>query len=301
MSRAEHPPLSVVLVAVAVALAVLTLLANLHRLGLNETDTLNLERLSTPSADDRPTIVALGTSKTRKGIYFDGAMTEALAAEGIKADFYRISWSSATIEELQPALAYLASTPPELLLLESDLLIFRPWRQERGFQWHATLVDNVRALKRLTGMGTVSGQNYGFEQPYAEAFCEQKKSPSSLQDYQNRASARRVSSPDERAAYLEYLAPMIAQGTDVVLLELPRSPAANAVFPPELRTEANRLRADFAAREGFANWAPPPLLLPEPLYCDQGHLLENGRDQFSRWLAGKIAQESSWPGSSAGG
>ncbi len=287
MKQDGQPPLAVMIAAVGLAVITITILCNLHRLGPGLPERLNLERLS-HAPGPQITIVAIGTSKSRHGIHFDSAMSEALSQAGISANFYRITHSSATIRQLRPALDHLTQNPPDLLLLESDLLIFEPWGKNRRIQWNLQLKKNVRKIIDLLRKKNITKENYGIIAFKKAELCIKEK-PSLLKRFEKNVETRKVSSESERADYHDYLMPMVEQGTHVVLLELPRSPAANAFFPQKLRVEASRLRTRYADMPGFSNWKPPPLLLPEIDYCDHGHLRESGREKFSQWLVTQIA------------
>jgi lysophospholipase L1-like esterase len=103
------------------------------------------------------------------------------------------------------------------------------------------------------------------------------------------AATWHINSAARQAAYLQYLRALQAAGTQVVLLQLPRSAAAEAAFPVRLKQQWQRALEQISAAEKFQLWQPPRP--PEDEYCDQGHLTQDGRARFSRWLAQQLAAE----------
>ena len=288
MSGKSHPPLSVVVCSLVLSGITFLILFNLQFFGLSSPDVFNLERFTTLSGQ-KPVVVALGTSKTRSGLYPDNKLAELIQEAGGEADYIRITRSGNVYENIKPALEYLALNPPSILLLESDLLVYSEPGKHKLPPWRLKLNQNIDIINEMTGVGYIHKENHGQPSPYTAAFCQNKKTPESLAKYQARVKKRRTTLPDEQQAYFDYLDQMTLKGTEVILLEIPRSPAANSVFPASLRAEAEQLQQILSSRAGFKRWTPPSDSLPEAAYCDQGHLSSVGQTILSQWIADKIA------------
>lgn len=286
MNSNTNPPLSVLVSSLVLAAITLLVLLNLQTIGINGPDAFNLERFNTLSGQ-RPVVVALGTSKTRSGLYFDSEMTELLKQTGSQTDYIRITRGGGGFGNIEPALKFLSDNPPDLLLLEAELLVFSPHHAA----WRQRLNRNVDVINGLTGIGRMPRENYGEASPFNAASCQDKKTPELLAKYRERAQKRRITSTSEREQFLAYLDLMISNGTRIVILEIPRSPAANTVFPKALKAEAEHLQQLLVSQPGYQRWTAPADSLPEGSYCDQGHLSTTGQATLSRWIAERIASQ----------
>ncbi len=268
----HQPPLKVWIFAGLLVVALIALLANvaLHITEPASTGRLNLQRLA-QATSSQVHVVAIGTSKTRAAIDFDRFFAQRLAAAGRKIVFHRISWSGALYADLEPALAALRDAPPDILLVESDLLLFDR-QHEVVDRWQDRWRGNVSKLTWwVKGQaGQVDHGNYAYDNrdDYAgmEAYCRHMKSPQKLRAYGESVKTWKLSSPAQREAYLAFLRPMQDAGTKIVLLELPRSAAADGVFLPLLTQQMQALRAQIVQTQGFAYWAPQTP--PDSAYCD---------------------------------
>lgn len=230
-------------------------------------------------------VVALGTSKLRSAVAFDADIARRLGPAS-PLRFHRVTWPSAGLGEMEPALQALLRSPPALLLLESDLLVFDRSPQAT---WPAPL-QHQAAMSRLPRnlLGLVTGRvsahgNDGVDTWPAAAVCAWQKSPARLAAYARQAEELPLVSAARLEAYLHYLQALRRAGTRVVLLDLGRSPAAMAVFPAA-REAAAAVRRRQLREAGLESWAPAPLP-PEAAWCDQGHMTAAGQRQFSDWLA----------------
>ena len=288
MNGRSHPPLRVIISSLVLAGITFLVLFNLQTFGLTPPDVFNLERFKTLSGE-RPVIVALGTSKTRSGVYPDSKLAALIKDAGAEADFIRITRAGNVFENLIPALEYLAINPPSLLLLESDLLVYSVPGKHKLPPWRLKLNQNIDIINAMTGVGYIIKENHGQPSPYTAAFCQGKKTSQSLEKYRERAQKRRITYPDEQQAYFNYLDKMTSRGTEIILLEIPRSPSASSVFPVSLKAEADKLQQRLSSRAGFTRWTPPLDSLTEAAYCDQGHLSSVGQTILSQWIAERIA------------
>jgi hypothetical protein len=289
---ARKPPPGVWIAAALLAAALLFVLASLDRNPMFAAATsgfrLNLDRLSqTPS--DATHVVAIGSSKSMFALDFDDAFAARLDGHGRRVVFHRITAGGAEFADLQPALAAVAQHPPKVLLLESELLLF-----DRGDA--LTLEGAIQAARKnatllvaLLMRGRVGGSaaaNRGREHWTLPSVCSARHDAESQRAYAEYARHWRPTREAERTAYLGYLHAMQAAGTRIVLLELPRSPAADEAIPDAIKQEGARLRAELAQREGFPFWDPG--VLPTDVYCDQMHMNARGREAYSDWLARRL-------------
>jgi hypothetical protein len=291
---ANKPPLSVWIAATLAAVVLFLALGNLHRTAwlaasVDRTAGFNLQRLqSVPS--DALHVVAMGSSKSMYAIDFDDAFAARLAAPGRRVVFHRITASEPGIGDMQPVLEAIAQRPPDVLLVETELLLF-----DRGepATFPALLKHARQNLSLLrTQLAVLPAHrevdnNRGLEEWSLEAICKQSQAPDAQLAYADYAARWRITTDAERAADLDYLRRMRAAGTQVILLTVPRSPSADAVVPPRLKQESALLRERLMKQEGFIEWEPDTM--GESLYCDQIHVNQRGRAFYSAWLAKQLA------------
>jgi hypothetical protein len=290
---ANKPPLSVWIAAILAASMLLLALGNLHRTAWLASSAYTIERFNPQRLQEVPPralhVVALGTSKTMYAMEFDDAFAARLGLPGRRVVFHRITASDPLFGDMQPALVAIARRPPDVLLVESELLLF-----DRSDRAPLTVVlgrarQNLLLFAQLAG-GLVHRElnnNRGQEEWPIEARCLQSRTPDALGAYADQAARWRTTTDDERAAYLTYLRRMRDAGTQVVLLAVPRSPSADAVVPASLKRQGALLRDRLLAQEGLGGWDPG--VMPESLYCDQVHVNRAGRAFYSAWLAKQIA------------
>lgn len=256
-------------------------------------DDMNLARLAQPT-EGRSRVVALGASKLFFAADYDERLVDG--RYGVSPDalvFNRLTWLDARYADIEPALRQLQRHPPRLLLFETDLLLLD--REAR-----VPVRDNIRRLLNLLpapapASGSAAAddnnveQNRGHDVFKPPEYCARSKRAEMVQRYAALAATWHLNSPAHQADYLQYLRALQAAGTQIVLLQLPRSAAAEAVFPARLAQQWQRALEQISAAEKFQLWQPPRP--PEDEYCDQGHLTQDGRVRFSRWLAQQLAAE----------
>ncbi len=293
-SLANKPPLAVWIAATLFAVVLLLALGNLHRTAwlagsVDKSVSFNLQRLQAipPGALH---VVALGSSKTMYAVDFDAAFASRLGVPGRRVVFHRVTANDPAVGYLYPALAAIARRPPDVLLVEAELLLFD--RSEHapiaGLLRHARL--NLIMLRMHLAIAPAHGEmddNRGQEEWPPEASCRHRKNPDALAAYAQYAARWREITDDERATDLAYLRRMQAAGTRVVLLTLPRSPSGDSVVPASLKRETALLRERLIKQDGFLEWEPGAM--DESLYCDQVHANHRGRAFYSAWLAKQLA------------
>jgi len=254
-----------------------------------------LDRLAPPAKAGLPVVVAVGSSKTRCALDFDQDMEAELRNLGVEVRFIRITHFLATFDDLREVFDRLAQLHPRLVLIESDLLTFEPnvyrmegypaedgwrrrarksvtylWKGNRAFGEPDPINDNENVIaSRVTGCGV------GNQEP--------------ISVYLSKLRGRRGSSEANRKPYLDEIERLKQGGTEVMMLEVPRSPEADTVFPRGLDAEAAASRAA-VLRTGLLSefWQQTPAV-PQNEYLDTAHMTEAGRADYSRLFATRLA------------
>ncbi len=277
-------------ISLLVAALIVTLFSNLQRIGLlprNAEDfhSLNLARLQNVPASSLH-VVAIGSSKTFRALEFDQQFAKRLNVSARVVAFTRISANAPGIAELDVALDALLQTPPDLLLVESDLLLVN--RQFEPHAWAARIRSNLWLLgtRSRDTLLLSTALNYGEDDWPSSADCLAAKAPVRSQAYATASKRWTTASAADRAEYLVSLRALEMAGTQVVLLELPRSPSAEIAVPALFNQQTAQLRESLLDDERYLNWTPGTIA--ESLYCDQGHLNQQGRAFYSEWLATRL-------------
>lgn len=299
---ASHPPLRVWGYTAGILAVVLAFLACEERIpafarltSAASADALHLERLDDAGANALH-VVALGSSKTVYAIDYDSRFARRIAASSRPVVFHRVTWEGANFLDLEVALRALAEHPPDVLLLESDLLLF-----VRGGRF--PIRRNLMPLEQrfhahLYGDGDEDEnyrQNRGAERFTGAQECADRSSEREKRIYAKRLAAARLSTPASRETYLGLLRALQGSGTRIVLMRLPRSSWAQAMVPPKIAAIDSVTLPALAKAQGFGLWAPAAL--PADAFCDEGHLTVTGRALYSSWLASQLsAMESAGNG-----
>lgn len=252
---------------------------------------LKLSRLQAGPA--RTQLVVLGTSKTHLGIEYDDRLLAQRPGAASGLAFRRVTRSSATLDSLEPAFAALHRNPPRLLLIESDLLLLDR-RDESPAGVHEWLAHLRLAMRLLPvhlwelAHGSVAWDgNDGKDMHESAVQCAVHTSAAGLDVYARTARRWRVASRRERAGFLSHIRDLQQAGTEVVLLDIPRSAVADTVFPAALAAAVDAQRADLQQVAGLSFWTPAPRI-PDNEYCDQGHMTPAGQRRYSDWLASRL-------------
>lgn len=257
-------------------------------------DYFDYPRLGAPASSAKPDlIVALGTSKTRCAFMYDDEMEVLLKQAGRPEHFVRMSHSAGTIDELAPALDALEKTPPKLLLIEADLLLYEPqvYRPAKYDEYRVLdLRQRIRQdVTRFAGEAyrAVVGQPdpdaiYLENTPASHPGCL-NPDPRSLDEYFAALANRRASLPTERQAFLDHFARLKHLGVTVVMLNLPRRAGVVARFPAALAADAESARQALLASNLIVDSGAPPEI-PDAQFLDTGHLANDGTKAYSRWF-----------------
>jgi hypothetical protein len=259
---------------------------NRHVIAANE---LNLARISALSPG-APYVAIVGSSKVGCAIAYDDRMTALLKARGADLPAIRIAKPFGELNDFDDAFDAMAHRPPRLLLLASDFLtyepnLYRPAGEPAGADWRIKIRQGFAAF-----LGVYSSpvpRAYEFNHP-ASARLACPPQAFDARDYVRTLSDRRAATATEQEALLRQVRRMRALGTEVALVDVPRSPAAAPFFPVRLADEAAEIRAGAAARDHLELIGEPPAL-PEAYYEGAAHLDGQGRAIYSEWLASRIA------------
>ena len=297
-----HPPLGVWLAASAIAALLLLILIHLpdwlprSQTLIANPHSLHLDRLGA-AAPGTTRVVAIGSSKLQMAIEHDDVFAAAMTVQPMLR-LHRITWDSAQYTDLRPAFEALEQHPPQLLVLESDLLVFDYTQARDATAPSISLSTRLRRTVRLLSQRFRNGAsgaelNRGVDRALSEAECAARKAPQSVQRYAEEVLTWRLSGPQFRAPYLAHLRALQRSGTRIVLLEIPRSPAAQSVVPATFEAGAIALAQSLATTENFDLWRAPRGT--ESDYCDQGHASDTGQHHFSAWLRDRLSDWMSSP------
>lgn len=284
-------------------LALLSLTAARHR-RRNDGDfrrvcSARLQSFASRCSPDRgqvPRIIALGSSLLARAT-LGGERMEALSRSqgGPGLRWLALTRGSSSIETFLPALDGILEARPELLLVEADLLYYRPERTRLPASLRSTAQDAVDQMKRrlLRALGIKRGST---PDPMDPVFQEGAPDPpfdqnagkfrQYLDSLRHREPRGRVDTDDPLLAFLGQAR---HRGIQVLLLEVPRFWKAEKGIPASHRVQARNLRDQLEAECGVRTLGFPH---PFPLdrYRDFSHLSQAGADTYSRWLLGELAR-----------
>jgi len=285
------PPLRVWAAAALGLLAFLLLVLHREagqRAARNQTRAARIQAFA---AAPGPRVIALGSSPLGSDLLAEARM-EALSkrAGGTGFAWLSLSMPNGTMEGFLPDLDRILAAPPEVLLVDADLLYYRPtWSSPSAFPARAA-EDFMRGLKER-------------RQPPVPRPEPAPRTPGPDPDH----------GPEQLRAYVSYLAqrqprgllpqgdPVLArllqarvQGIRIFLLEFPRYGEAEARIPARHREQAGLTRAQLERVCGAR-----ALVFPEPLplacYSDYSHLTGAGAERYSAWLKTELARLTGVP------
>ncbi|WP_207457245.1 hypothetical protein [Azospirillum sp. SYSU D00513] len=238
------------------------------------------------------TVVALGDGALRDATLDERAMAELGRREGIgNLHFLRIVKDDAEFDDFTPMLDRILALKPDLVLLDLDL----------GFRERHATADAWRYMDAVTGFA-LEGQEY-FQDQMAVQYRRACPDGGAAQNGATPATmatpgavAERMSGAlDVRAdstsfARLQGFAERAGQaGIRVALVQLRRSPdleerlrRAGAPDPALLEKTA--------AGTALPLWRFPEEIRRDADYCGNGGLGPKGREAYSAWMAGTIAE-----------
>jgi hypothetical protein len=290
MSRAEHPPLwtwaAALGVAVGAVAGLLAFDARSQAAWLHE--RLNTARLTRAAPAGTARVVVLGSSKTECALLSDAAMDARFQDAGVQVDFVRMTAHGATVEQLSPAFDEVIAARPALVLLETDVVVMQPGgynfdNSPLSQPWQA----RTRAkLKELAGVREPSANDAALTAACDRSLIAEVEPTDA--ELAHMLAHRRVSTAAERGPYLALIRRLRAEGVQVALLDVPRSPRADATFPRRLDADIDGLVRRLGREEGVEPLAAERL--PATAFLDRGHLNAAGRDRFSAAFVASVAK-----------
>lgn len=185
-----------------------------------------------------------------------------------------------------PLLPHLAQSRPNLVILQVENF----YMSEDTIRL-ATYRDNISQLRRLFNHVLFNEAILPFDHIYDSLQCITKAELSDL-EYQTIYANMQ---PELQAAafkpYLAFIAAVKAQGGQVVLLEIGRSPKAELHLGQEKRIRINTIIQQLAQQADVEVWRFPPELITQQDYCDTAHLAPSGRQKFMNWLLPRLQAE----------
>lgn len=242
---------------------------------------LHLERLGTH--DNRPLIVAIGSSQTYCGLEADGEMDSTLLAHGLAMRFMRISGSNMSFVDLVDLWKPLAAARPAVVIIEANTVRFRrSWPMD----WRREIRERVAYRLPWASHASKPDEN----DPKAPTQCRPNwRFPASAAEYQADFAGWKATSPDELQDVIARIRDLQGRGTKVVVLDLPRSPRYQAWAPANLMRRGDRVLDQLMNETGVRILRDMPAFRPEQ-FADTGHLRPGGQKILSNWLATNLAQ-----------
>lgn len=292
----KQAPISIwifTLVCTGIAILILssdTLTDFLYSKQIQSKSILQLQRLL-PTSSKKTKIVAIGTSKTRRALPYDEKFVSNYLQLNGSVDFVRITLSGASFETLQPALSALSGYSPDLVLIESDLLLFDRTGSENAFfksELLKRMRKNIRGIRYfLIPPAMADFENVGNETWQSPVECGLSWRKNQLADYKKIAQHWKIAGYQQQSAFLHFLKELKQRGAHIILLGVPRSPTANQLIPKELDIAASKTLQTLIKTNGFATLSPD--VPADDHYCDLGHMNQLGRDYYSRWLSHELS------------
>ena len=290
-SRAPQAPPLRVWAAAALAFVAFLGMALHREAGLRAARTqARAARIQAFAAVPGRRVIALGSSPLGADL-LDEARMAALSRQSGGAGFtwLMLSMPNGTMEGFLPDLDGIIRAHPEVLLIEADLLYYRPtWSSPSAFPARAAEGFLMR-LKEHRRPATRPDPGPPAPAPDLAHGSEQLRAyGSSLEQREPRGAL------PEGDPVLARLRQARAGGIRIVLVEFPRYGQAQARIPVRHRDRAGLTRAQLARECGAR-----VLAFPEPLdlasYSDYSHLTQAGAARYSAWLAAELARLTGAP------
>jgi hypothetical protein len=284
MSPRPQPPLWAWGAAAALAIAVFGLLALCDPLIRPAALAyyLNLERLDQTAPRDAKRVVVLGSSRTGCGLLFDKDMDRLFRDRGAAVRFTRFSLNAANANDLRPVLDRMRLNPPDLVLVESDLVLLRPREHEPD--------DVGEPLTARVRSHLLWALHVGSRENDSARACAEQFTPTvvakEVARYRGWVSKRQTSTDAERADIVRPLLDLRDRGARVGLIDLPRSPWARAIQPRRLVERVDDLASRLRQNDHVLMLRPAPP--PQSAYLDPHHFNAAGRATYSASFADTV-------------
>jgi hypothetical protein len=280
--RPAAPPLTVWLAAAALAIAaVLALLALPYSpeqavAGLLSSRTR--EVLAAPKSGVR--VIGMGSSLLQ-------AATPASAAGAL--DWARITKSNLGLGELAPSVALVEAAPPDVLVIEKNLLITPP----DGDAMNKLRINAVYGFKKL-----LSNADARFDpllpiraEQTGDAPCgDRRQRMSEKQRAQHDRSLRQAYGQDPAPVLAAALLRLAGRGVQVMIVDIQRSAEIEQALAQDKQRWFARLR-QMLPPGPHLSYHTGPSYSQESLYCDAMHLNAAGSRLFQAWWWNELKQE----------
>jgi hypothetical protein len=288
-AEAVYPPLIAWLWATALsALAVAGFFHAAHHVDIPQSHAFiefnraRIEDFAGTREEDALRVVMLGNSRLKYGT-LDEAQLEELADHGGYGGmrFLRLVNNWAIFADFAALADDLLAAQPDVIVIQLELPA-----QERAERARALILrEYVEWL--LFGRDTWNPGNEDQRELQHGTPCA---SSENLEDRKRRVGRWLRIEPGAASAdsARDFVARAVAQGAAVVVLPLPRTSTmerATAAATRELRAAAGQL---ISRQPGVRLMLPTTV--PDQLYCDLVHMNDLGRQRFSSWLVGALAE-----------
>lgn len=272
-------------------------------------DGIDVDRLAMFNDNRHFRVAAIGSSLMHCALLPDEIMGAHLTKQYGETLFLSFTQSGRNLDNVEPFLRRLRKTPPDLLIIEGEMLAwgqirdgfaqrFREWRGRiRRFveKVIASCIVSWTECKVLVPLlvspeGRVEeGQTGGQTTEEAEAEAVRNKlavdgiddrgTSFDPGDYLGEVSQWRLREMAELKEIIASLSALRERGCRVVILSLGRSPTAQAILPTNLKSDYAGF-LDRMTTHGFVVEREYGRI-PQELYRDAAHLNERGRKVFS--------------------
>ncbi len=248
---------------------------------------LDKKRLETFAQEKSPNclqIIALGSSRTQCGVFFDQKMESLYASlYPSQIHFLRFTKSGAIFSAFESIFAEILAVRPDLILLEPEMLFYK--KKDSHFSLLNYLNTKQRAFYLITSSGKKKYQEEQ-EKELNKGFLGVRQTKEVLEHVQFLKSF--LLSESIAPSVDQFLKKAKEQGVRLILLDFPRSKIIEDELEEKRRLEKLAI-AHCQNTYGMEVWT---FNLPESndsWYLDFGHFNERGQEQFSAWLIEAIA------------
>lgn len=247
----------------------------------------NLQRLDQLEKNG---VVAIGTSLTRHGFYYDTDFTQLAAKSGLDMDFIRFTKGSAEPSDFIDVLTDINQRhkKPKIIFLQLEPFMIKG----RDHNILARTQGKIHALIRLLLPFSSKVWN-NINANYPESELELLTKEASLADMKGRARNRlhQLKPLILSKNYSDLLLNLQNSGVKIIFLRMNFAAQRYTYLKPKnFRKLTSQWIKDFKAVNGFEVWDYNGLDMS--YYKDSAHLNLKGRAIFSSWIITKIKQEN---------
>lgn len=228
-------------------------------------------------------LVLIGNSLLGYGAAGANEFQQMLSANGQEWQVVKIIKSGINPRYFVPLLTPLAHSKPNVVIIQLENF-YRSEPTSRLATYHQNISNLHRYLQAQLSNSDIASP----DDAYDHVQCSTRDE---LTDTQYRAMYQQFTPELQAAAfapYLTFIATIKAQGGQVVLLEMGRSPKAEQHLGHVKRDQINRITEQLAQLAGVDVWRFPTELTSQQDFCDNAHLAPSGRRIFMHWLLPRL-------------